>query len=95
MKKAERGIGNRNGQEWHPHYSKACAHVQRIRLRVRIGLNRHALNTDPKLMTEIETTLKGNIQGAKDAMKKYEPLIISDDKDKSGIRRCLRSTRRK
>ncbi|QFY43602.1 methyl-accepting chemotaxis protein [Candidatus Methylospira mobilis] len=55
--------------------------LRRHILRTRIGLNRHVLNTDESKMAEIETALKDNIQGVKNALKNYEPLI-SDDKDK-------------
>ena len=57
-------------------------------LRTRLGSNRHILNTDEAKMAEIEATLKANIQGAKEAMRKYESngcqgvSCISDDKDR-------------
>jgi methyl-accepting chemotaxis protein len=51
-------------------------------LRIRIGMNRHILNTDPANMPEIESILKGNREGAAAAMKKYEDYV-ADDHDKS------------
>jgi methyl-accepting chemotaxis protein len=51
-------------------------------LRTRLQINRHILNTDVKAMADIEATLKGNRDGTRDALKKYEALI-SDDKDRS------------
>ncbi|WP_347985799.1 methyl-accepting chemotaxis protein [Methylomonas sp. AM2-LC] len=57
-------------------------------LRIRLGINRHVLNTDPSKMGEIEDILKGNIDGSRDAIKKYEfngclgVSCISNDKDR-------------
>lgn len=50
-------------------------------LRVRLGMNRHIMNTDNTLMLEIEKNIQGNRDGVFTAIKKYEPLI-SDDKDR-------------
>jgi methyl-accepting chemotaxis protein len=49
-------------------------------LRIRIGMNRHILNTDPAAMPEIESVIKGNRDGAAAAIKKYEEYV-ADDKD--------------
>jgi methyl-accepting chemotaxis protein len=51
-------------------------------LRTRLGINKHVLTTESSEWPEIEQTIKGNIAGAKDAIKKYESLI-ADDKDKA------------
>lgn len=51
-------------------------------LRLRIAINRHAMNTDASKMAEIETTLKENRDGVQKSMTKYESLA-SDEKDKS------------
>ncbi len=50
-------------------------------LRMRIGVNRHVLNTEPGRMVEIETTIKANTDGARAALEKYGELV-SDEKDK-------------
>jgi methyl-accepting chemotaxis protein len=50
-------------------------------LRIRLGVNRHVLNSDASKMAEIESIIKGNRDAAHDALKKYESSI-SDDKDK-------------
>ena len=49
-------------------------------LRIRIGMNRHILNTDPAAMPDIENTIKGNRDGTAAALKKYEEYL-ADDKD--------------
>ncbi|MBS1162086.1 MAG: methyl-accepting chemotaxis protein [Proteobacteria bacterium] len=54
-------------------------------LRMRLALNRHVLNADAVKVAEIEAVLKGNRDGAHDALKKYE-TAISDDKDKEMLR---------
>jgi methyl-accepting chemotaxis protein len=51
-------------------------------LRIRIGMNRHILNTDPANMPEIESVLKSNRDGAAAALKKYDDYV-ADDHDKS------------
>lgn len=53
-------------------------------LRVRLGTNRHVLNTEPVLMAEIEKGIQGNREGVLAAIKAYEPLT-SDDKDRDYI----------
>jgi len=50
--------------------------------RIRVRLYRHVLNTDDKVMGEIENKLKEAQTAFDKALKDYEPLI-SDDKDKA------------
>jgi methyl-accepting chemotaxis protein len=49
--------------------------------RVRINMNRHILNNDPRIMAEIEKDLTERRQGVLEDIKKYEPLL-ADDKDR-------------
>ena len=51
-------------------------------LRMRIGVNRHILNSEPAKMAEIETIIKTHRDGTHAALNKYDGLV-SDDKDKA------------
>jgi methyl-accepting chemotaxis protein len=50
-------------------------------LRVRLGINRHLLNTDMSKKNELEATIKTNREGVVSALRKYESTV-SDDKDR-------------
>ncbi len=57
-------------------------------LRLRLEINKHVLNTDAKLMGEIETKIKENEKGAIEAIDHYIEKNVTDDKDREIITRA-------
>lgn len=57
-------------------------------LRLRLQLNKHVLNTDPKAMAEIETKIEEHKKGLNDAIQNYVEHNITDEKDKEIIMRA-------
>ncbi|HZX33046.1 MAG TPA: MCP four helix bundle domain-containing protein, partial [Rhodocyclaceae bacterium] len=66
--------------------------LRKNQLRTRIQMNRHILNTDDKVMAEIEDTLNSNRRGVRAAIQKYQKdgcdggPCVSDDKDREYIK---------
>ncbi|BCM26184.1 methyl-accepting chemotaxis protein [Methyloradius palustris] len=54
-------------------------------LRLRLMLNKHVLNTNPKKLDEIEAKIEEHKKGAYDAIEKYLTNDVTDDKDKAMV----------
>lgn len=47
--------------------------------RVRVRVYRHVLNTDPKVMAEIEKQVENAVEGVEKALKEYEAFVSNDE----------------